>query len=276
VIAARRLLRRSHRQQRSALLVEGRIAVAEALRSGARVDEIFVSEMAPKARSVVAAAAEQGAQVVWGSEGVLAALSDAATPQGIVAVVRSPLIELDALEAGDLVVVLAQVRDPGNAGTLLRSGAAAGASAVIFTHGAVDPLNPKTVRAAAGALFSLPVVSGTRLVDAIALLRARGLVILGASARAGHAVYDRDLSRPTALILGNESWGLPPEQRGLLDDEVGIPMPGPVESLNVGVAGSVLLFEAARQRRVGQALAGLSSAPRNGPQHPGSKADEHG
>jgi RNA methyltransferase, TrmH family len=265
VIAARRLLRRAERQKRSALLIEGGIAVAEALRSGARVDEIFVSESAPNARAMVAVAAEQGAQVVWASEGVLAALSDAATPQGIVAMARSPLIELDALEAGDLVVVLAQVRDPGNAGTLLRSGAGAGAGAVIFTQGAVDPLNPKTVRAAAGALFSLPIVSGARLVDAVALLRARGLVILGASARASHAVYDWDLTRPTALILGNESWGLPPEQRRLLDEEVGIPMPGVVESLNVGVAGSVLLFEAARQRRVERALAGLSSAPRNGP-----------
>jgi TrmH family RNA methyltransferase len=276
VIAARRLRRRPHRQQRSALLIEGGTAVAEALRSGALVDEIFVSESAPNAHAVVAIAAEQGTPVVWASDGVLAALSDAATPQGIVAVARSPLIELDALEGGNLVVVLAQVRDPGNAGTLLRSGAAAGASAVIFTHGAVDPLNPKTVRAAAGALFSLPVVSGARLVDSVALLRARGLSILGASARASHAVYDRDLRRPTALILGNESWGLPPEQRRLLDDEVGIPMPGAVESLNVGVAGSVLLFEAARQRRVQRALAGLSSAPRNGPQHPGSKADDHG
>jgi RNA methyltransferase, TrmH family len=265
VIAARKLLRRTHRQHRSALLIEGGRAIAEALGSGARMEEIFVSESASDADAIVAEAAERGVEIVWATDGVLATLSDATTPQGIVGVARSPLVDLGVLDAGDLVVVLAEVRDPGNAGTLLRSAAAAGARAVIFTDGSVDPLNPKTVRAAAGTLFALPVSSGARLEDAVALLRARGLVIVGASARADHAAYDLDLARPTAFILGNESWGLPAEQRRLLDEEVGIPMPGPAESLNVGIAGSILLFEAARQRRVEQALAGLSSAPRTDP-----------
>jgi RNA methyltransferase, TrmH family len=265
VIAARKLLRRSYRQKRSALLIEGGRALADALRSGAHMDEIFLSESAPDAGAIVAEAAERGVEVVRVTDAVLAALSDATTPQGVVGVARSPLVDLEVLDTGNLVLVLAEVRDPGNAGTLLRSAAAAGADAVVFTHGSVDPLNPKTVRAAAGALFALPVASGARLEDAVTLLRTRGLVILGASARADHAVYDLDLAHPTALIVSNESWGLPAEQRRLLDGEVGIPMPGPAESLNVGIAGSVLLFEAVRQRRVEQALPGLSSAPRKRP-----------
>jgi RNA methyltransferase, TrmH family len=250
VIAARKLLRRSNRQKRSALLIEGGRAILDALRSGARMDEIFLSESAPDAGPIAAEAAERSVEVVSVTGAVLAALSDATTPQGVVGVAHSPLVDLELLDAGDLVLVLAEVRDPGNAGTLLRSAAAAGAGAVVFTHGAVDPLNPKTVRAAAGALFALPIASGARLEDAVTLLRARGLAILGASARADHAAYDLNLARPTALVVGNESWGLPAEQRRLLDGEVGIPMPGVAESLNVGIAGSILLYDCMRQREM--------------------------
>ncbi len=276
MIAARKLLRRTHRQRRSALLIEGGRAITEAWRSGARMDEIFLSESASDAGAIVAEAAERGVEIVWATDGVLAALSDATTPQGIVGVAPSPLVDLEEIDAGDLAVVLAEVRDPGNAGTLLRSAAAAGAGAVVFTHGAVDPLNPKTVRAAAGALFGLSVASGARLEDAVALLRARGLVIVGASAHADHAAYDVDLGRRMALVLSNESWGLPADQRRLLDEEVGIPMPGPVESLNVGIAGSILLFESVRQRRSKGRSRVYPRPPETAGPHPPTKADEHG
>ena len=221
--------------------------MTEALRSPAVITDIFISERAPGATGVATAARARGLEVIWAGERVVAALSDAVTPQGVVAVARSPLVELGALSPGDLAVVLAEVRDPGNAGTLLRSAVAAGASALIFTHGAVDPLNPKTVRAAAGALFSIPVSSGASLGDAVAHLRRGGLEILGASAGADPA-HERDLTRPLALVLGNEAWGLSQEHRRLLDGLVGISMPGPAESLNVGIAGSILFYVASQQR----------------------------
>ena len=223
--------------------------MTEALRSPAVITDIFISERAQGAADVAAAARARGLEVVWAGERVVAALSDAVTPQGVVAVARSPLLELAALPTGDLAVVLAEMRDPGNAGTLLRSAVAAGASALIFTRGAVDPLNPKTVRAAAGSLFSIPLASGASLDDAVAHLRRGGLEILGASSGAGPA-HERDLTRPLALVLGNEAWGLSREHRRLLDGLVGISMPGPAESLNVGIAGSILLYECMKQRAI--------------------------
>ena len=151
--------------------------------------------------------------------------------------------------SGDLVVVLANVRDPGNAGTLVRSAVAAGASAVVFCSGSVDPFNPKTVRSTAGLLFHVDVSAGVALDAALSELREMGFLILGADASSSKAPDEVDLSERVALVLGNESWGIEETSSRLLDDIVGIPMPGPAESLNVGIAGSVLLFEAVRQRR---------------------------
>lgn len=180
---------------------------------------------------------------------VIAALTDTSTPQGVVAVAETRAIEADAIR-GDLVMVLADVRDPGNAGTLLRSAVAAGASGVVFAKGSVDPFNPKTVRAAAGLLFRIPVVHEVALGEALTLLKARGFVVVGADAGSEVAPEDVDLAQAVALVLGNESWGIEAGARALLDEVVGIPMPGPAESLNVGIAGSILLFEAVRQRRL--------------------------
>jgi TrmH family RNA methyltransferase len=222
-----------------------------------------MSEDAAETGVITDLARERNVEITLAGPRVIASLSDAATPQGVVAVAPSPLKTLDALSPGDLVVVLAEVRDPGNAGTLLRSAAAAGASAVIFTSGSVDPLNSKTVRAAAGALFSIPVVSRPSLEDVIGRLREGGVEILGAAADAPQAATSRDLTRPLALVLGNEAWGLSSRQRRLLDAVVGIPMPGRADSLNVAVAGSILLFEVVRQRTArDRGDSGLSSAPK--------------
>jgi TrmH family RNA methyltransferase len=150
----------------------------------------------------------------------------------------------------DLIVVLAEVRDPGNAGTLVRSAAAAGADAVIFAKGAVDPLSAKTSRSAAGALFRIPIVLGVELEDAIEGLRQRGLVLVAADPRADMPLEACDMTRPVALILGNEAQGVPPRLDPMVHETVVIPMPGATESLNVAVAGSILLFEAVRQRRM--------------------------
>jgi len=183
------------------------------------------------------------------SSDVMQALTDAASPQGISAIVKMPDTSIERMpEAASLVLVLAAVRDPGNAGTLIRSALGAGADAVVFATGSVDPFGPKTVRSTAGALFGLPVLQGD-LAGVISALRRRGFTAIGTEA-GGPAVHSADLTGKVALVLGNEAWGLPPDSGSLLDVTVGIPMPGPVESLNVAVAGSILLFEAARQRAV--------------------------
>lgn len=228
--------------------------VREALRSGVDIDEIFVEK--GMWSDLIEQAATKGVRVTEVAEHVLRALSDTATPQGIVATARIESHDVNELAShAGLLVLLADVRDPGNAGTLVRSAAAAGASGVVFARGAVDPFHPKTVRSSAGALFHIPVVRGVSLEEAVAASRAGGLEVLEADQRSDTSYEDIDMTRRITLLLGNEAWGLPPEGKHLVDRSVAIPMSATVESLNVGIAGSILLFEAARRRR-------LSSAPK--------------
>jgi RNA methyltransferase, TrmH family len=175
---------------------------------------------------------------------VLASLSETVTPQGAVAVV--PISRL-APERRLLILVLDQLRDPGNLGTLLRSAFAAGVDEVLLSEGSADPYNPKVVRAAMGAHFRLPLQSG---LDWPAIARqCAGLTLLLADA-SGDVAYDRwDWHRPSALIVGGEAEGASPAARAAAANRIFIPMQGATESLNAAVAGSIILFEAARQRR---------------------------
>ena len=248
VLAARKLLKRSEREKTRHLLVEGPLAIAAALGAGAVV-ELFVDRDAVSAGELQHQAERAGVAVHVVTPAVITALSDTIAPQGVVAVARAPTADPGVLERVDLVVVLAQVRDPGNAGTLIRSSVAAGAGAVVFTKGSVDPFNSKTVRASAGTVFNVPVVIDVTMDEAARRLRAAGTRIVGAHARAERPLDEVDMTAPVALVVGNEAWGLPEGSGELLDDVVGIPMPGPAESLNAGIAGSILLFEAVRQRR---------------------------
>ncbi|MFN2526123.1 MAG: TrmH family RNA methyltransferase [Actinomycetota bacterium] len=248
VVQARKLRRASERARSGSFLIEGEILLREAIESGLSVTEVFIAGDGPETRSAESAARDASARVWHVSGSVLKALADTTTPQGIVAIVSVPDRSIGELSDPSLVVVLAEVRDPGNAGTLVRSAAAAEADAIVFPKGAVDPFAPKTVRAAAGALFKIPVIRSDSTNAALEELREKGLVRIAADARGGRSAYQADLTRPFALVLGNEAWGLPRELSSLIDERVTIPMPGPTESLNVGIAGSILLFEAVRQR----------------------------
>lgn len=223
--------------------------VAEALRSRYEVVELFAlpEKLDP---SLAEAAARRGSEIMQVTPSVAKALSDTPTPQGVVAVVRHSQTSLDELpvERG-LVLVLDAVRDPGNAGTLIRSAVAAGCDAAVLTATAVDPFAPKVVRASAGAIFHVPIVTDTPIERALGVLASKGFRSVGADARSPVSYDSIDLSVPTALVVGNEAHGLAGATVSLLDDTVSIPMPGPAESLNVGIAGSLLLFEAVRQRR---------------------------
>jgi TrmH family RNA methyltransferase len=222
--------------------LEGPKALADALEGGAPVIDIFATEAAAELLTVTEV------QITRVGERVIRMLSDAATPQGVVAVAKAPSAGLEELAHSDLSLILAGVRDPGNAGTLVRSAAAAGAGAVVFTEGSVDPLNPKTVRACAGALFQVPIVREAQFGEAIAVAREAGVQILGADVKAEADLGAYDVKRATAFVLGNEAWGFEPGVERSLDGTVRIPMPGRVESLNVGIAGSILLFDTVRRR----------------------------
>ena len=195
---------------------------------------------------VVRLALAAGARVHELAPGVIERVASTATPQPVLAVF--PALDVPDVPAeAKLVVVLADVRDPGNAGTVLRTADAAGVGAVVVCAGAVDPYNPKTVRASAGSLFHVPVVLGEDTATVLRRLGLAGYRRLGAAAHGGEDYAAVDWTVRTAIVLGNEAWGLPD---GLeLDGSVRIPMAGRAESLNVGMACAVLCFEALRQRR---------------------------
>jgi TrmH family RNA methyltransferase len=154
-----------------------------------------------------------------------------------------------ARAAGPLALVLVGVADPGNAGTLLRSAEAAGAGAVLFCAGSVDPYGPKCVRSSAGSVFRLVVARDLAAAEALAAVGEAGATIVATVAR-GAQPYDAvDLARPVALVLGSEAHGLAAGLAAAVDTAVTIPMQGRTESLNVGMAGTILCFESLRQRR---------------------------
>jgi TrmH family RNA methyltransferase len=192
---------------------------------------------------------------------VLAAMAGTVTPQGLLAVCRFVDVPLPQVVAARprLVVVLARVRDPGNAGTVLRAADAAGAEAIVVTDASVDVHNPKCVRATAGSLFHLPVVTGVPLAEVVAGLRAAGLGVLAADgegdldlddlADAAAAGDPGGLAGPLAWVFGNEAWGLPEQDLVLADGAVRVPVHGRAESLNLATAATVCLYAAARAQR---------------------------
>lgn len=245
---------RTARQEERRFVVEGRKSVREARRAGIPIDAVYVDPAAAtKAdRDEIEACATVGASVVELQPGVLARAVDTVSPQPIAAITSAVDISSDDLETRrpDFVVVCAEVRDPGNLGTILRASGAAGASAVICCEGSVDLYNPKAVRAAAGALFRVPVVARSDAKEVLDHVARWGLTRWGTAARGGLAYTEADLTRPFALVVGNEGHGLPPWIEAYLDGTLRIPMAPGFESLNVAGATTVVCFEAARQRTV--------------------------
>jgi TrmH family RNA methyltransferase len=243
--------RRSVRADEGAFLVEGPNLVAEALRSGAPLEAVYVEagSRTDEVAGLLTAAARAGVSAFELDPGGLRRVADTASPQPIVAVATRPDVTVDELLVAEVVVVLVGVGDPGNAGTILRTAEAAGAGAVAFAAGSVDPWNPKCVRASAGAIFHVPVVDAGDPAELLERLGRSGHRRL-ATVASGGTPYDRvDLTRPIAIVLGNEAHGLPDGLDALIDDAVTIPMAGRAESLNVAMAGAVVCFESLRQRR---------------------------
>ena len=251
--AARRLTKRALRQQERAFLAEGPQAVSEALATGAGVSGLFVTAQAQARHAdLVAKAEDAGIDVQLVSGEVMSELAQTVTPQGLLAVCDFVDVPLDRVTEARpaLVVLLANVRDPGNAGTVLRTADAAGAGAVIFADASVDVYNGKCVRASAGSLFHLPIVAGVRLPAATAALRGAGLRVIAADGR-GSATLDDPrtsaaLSSPTAWLFGNEAWGLPDDLLALADESVAVPIYGRAESLNLATAAAVCLYASAQ------------------------------
>lgn len=231
-------------------MLEGPRLVADALRRGASIERLYLGLNAEQAFSrLVAAARGAGVPIVALKEGVLEQVGSTRTPQPVLAIAPMPARRaLDALDGPGPVLVAVDVADPGNLGTLVRSAEAAGGTAVVVGGGAVDVWNPKVVRASAGSVLGVPLVDATDPAAALDTLRADGRRVYGTAVRGGARYSDADLGERIALVLGSEAHGVPAALDARLDEHLSIPMAGAGESLNVAVAGSVLLFEAARQR----------------------------
>ena len=242
-------------------MVEGVNVLDAALDGEADIEALFAApEADAECPALLERAARRGIPVHRLDAGVLERVADTVTPQPVLAVARRSAPALGDVLAGGgpeakLLVVGVDVRDPGNAGTLIRSAEAAGAHGVIFCRGSVDVTNPKTVRASAGALFHVPVVEGCDPQEVLDVLGDLGLKRIAAVAHGGERPDRVDLNEPVALVFGNEAHGLPDGVLDLVDTQMTIPMPGRSESLNLGMAASILLYEARRQRAAAEVLA---------------------
>jgi TrmH family RNA methyltransferase len=249
------LQKRAARSAERAFVAEGAELLRTALDAGIPIESVYVAPAGADdaaTQEVTRRATAAGARVFPLAAGVLERVADTVTPQPVLGILPM-LPEPDDAEAapGALVLVLVDVRDPGNAGTVLRAADAAGTRAVVFAADSVDPYNPKTVRASAGSIFHVPFVVRDDPADVAAKLRAGGFRTLATVVREGDDYAGLDWSVPSAVFFGNESAGLTPELCAALDGSVAIPMAGRAESLNVGVASAVVSFEAFRQRRGG-------------------------
>ncbi|MGN6723575.1 MAG: TrmH family RNA methyltransferase [Marmoricola sp.] len=241
---ARKLSRRSVRTERRLFLADGPKAVEGAIRANV-FTEIFATP----------AGAERHAEILGDlpvtlvDDRAMSALSEAEAPAGVVALCRfiDDEVELNA-ERRPLIVICADVRDPGNAGTVIRCADAAGASGVILAGDSVDPYNAKTVRATVGSLFNLPVSQMRDPHEAIAAVRSAGYTVLAADGGGDVDLFAAEglLAGPTAWLFGNEAWGLPEDLRAAADHVVSIPIFGQAESLNLSTAVAVCLYASAR------------------------------
>lgn len=253
VSAIRVLGRRAARDKRGRFLIEGPQGVRELLRyAGHRAEAVYLTpDAAARHTDLVALAGDAGVDLQRTSESVLAEMADTSHPQGVLAVATRVRLDAEQVLSGlgddDFVVVLANVRDPGNAGTVIRGADAFGAAAVLVSEASVDVDNPKVVRSSVGSLFHLPISTGTPLSELLGACRAAGLRLLAADGAGDTRLPDVDLSVPHAWVLGNEAWGLERATLELCDQVVAVPIVR-AESLNLAMAATVCLHASSAAR----------------------------
>ncbi|MEV8337351.1 RNA methyltransferase [Leucobacter sp. NPDC077196] len=249
------LARKKERQSHGRFLVEGPQAVRELLVHRPDVTETVYTTLGTETWQIEIdrLASDAGVRLERATPEVISAMSETVNPQGVVAVARSwDGSASEALAGARLVAILHEIRDPGNAGTVLRAADAAGADAVIFAGESIDPFHPKVVRSTTGSLFHIPVLVLATLDDAVQAVRAAGLSAFAADVRGSDVLEARAegaLDGPVAWVFGNEARGLSEADRALADRSVRLPIYGAAESLNLATAASVLLYETAFAQR---------------------------
>lgn len=251
-----RLYREAARRRHAGdLLLDGDHLIAEAEAAGVRIHHVAIvasrlDDPRDAAGSLARSLETHGAELAAVPASVLDALSPVRTPSGLVALADRPATSLDRLldASNPLLVVAVDLQDPGNLGALVRTAEAAGATGLITCGESADPFGWKALRGAMGSAFRLPIVAVVEPVGLLSILRARGIRTAAMMPTGGTSLYDARLDGPLAVLLGSEGRGLDPALAGAADVRITIPMRAPVESLNVTVAGALLLFEAARRR----------------------------
>jgi TrmH family RNA methyltransferase len=240
--------------------IEGLRILEEAIRSGLRFSAVFFRESAQDRADRLLPQIGSQVETLLLPDKLFDSLVPSESPQGVAALVRlkefslDDVIEQERLQVGPI-VVLAGLQDPGNLGTILRSSEAFGSAGVVLGEGTVSPFNSKVVRASAGSVFRLPVIHGhgksetPKLEEASEKLRAKGVRLIATSSHKGTPLDQADLKSPVAIFFGNEGAGLSREVMSKMDEVIAIPHTAQVESLNAGVAASIVLYEAARQRK---------------------------
>jgi TrmH family RNA methyltransferase len=234
------------------IAIEGLRIIEEAIRSGLRFQAVFLSESARTQSTRLLPQISSHTEMLLLPDDVFRSAVDTETPQGVAALVKLKPAKLEDLteQVSDdlLLVVVAGIQDPGNLGTIIRSAEAFGSRGILLGEKTVNHANAKVVRASAGSLFREPMIH-VKLEETIALLKSRAVRVAASSSHKGRPLDQADLTGPLALIIGNEGAGVPPEILAQADELVTIPHSPRVESLNAGIAASILLYEVSRQRK---------------------------
>lgn len=236
-----------------AFIIEGTNLIETALNSGNTIKQVFFTDSfraRKEGRKILKEIAEKTGEIFNVTDQIISKLADTETPQGIIATASYKTRRLDDIKfkSNPLIAVIDRVQDPGNLGTIIRTADAAGADAVVVLKGTCDPFMQKTLRASAGSIFNIPVVSA-QSVEFIKWLKIQGISLIATDADGDVSVFDADLKKPTAFVFGNEAHGISWEIREMAEIIVKVPVQGKAESLNVASSSAICLYEAVRQRR---------------------------
>ncbi|GKX28385.1 RNA methyltransferase [Vallitalea longa] len=237
------------RKKEASFIVEGKKTINEI--DVSRIHEIFMTEtFFEKEQNLVKGFIEKKVKIEIVNDSVMKHISNSVTPQGILGIIRIVPMKLNIMiNSNPLIIILENIQDPGNLGTIIRTCDAVKASGVIISKGSVDLYNPKVVRATMGSIFRVPVITDSDLIEDIKILKSNNIEIIASHLQGSDNLYKCNLTRGIGVLIGNEGNGLTDEVVGLANRNIKIPMIGKSESLNAGVATSIIAYEALRQRK---------------------------
>lgn len=242
------LLMKKYRDKQDKFIIEGEKLIGEALHYQVPISMVLVSQSyaaSSKYDEYAAVLSDKKIPIYYSEDKIFKGVCETDTPQGILAVAVKPEYDFDNIILKDelSVMLLHELRDPGNVGTIIRTADACGLDAVILSRGSVDLYNGKTIRATMGSLFHMPVILGLDTLETIEKLKNSDIITIGADPHSGKSCTELPYYKKSAIIIGNESQGINNDVKRMLDINAKIPMPGRAESLNAGIAASILMYE---------------------------------